>query len=96
MKKLFLISFLCLYAGLSFAEDVKEVVMTIDNKPIYKDEFEYYYKKNNAGSNYEKISISDYAELFVNFKLKVAEAYNLKMDTAKSFHDELLGYRDVI
>ncbi len=96
MKKLFLISFLCLYAGLSFAEDVKEVVMTIDNKPIYKDEFEYYYKKNNAGSNYEKISISDYAELFVNFKLKVAEAYNLKMDTAKSFHDELLGYRDYL
>ena len=40
--------------------------------------------KNNAGSNYEKISLSDYAELFVNFKLKVAEAYNLKMDTAKT------------
>ena len=41
----------------------------------------------------DKKSLDEYVDLFINFKLKVKEAEMLKLDTAKSFINELSGYR---
>jgi len=72
-----------------------EVLLTIDNRPITKEEFEYIYRKNNNNvySEADKKSPQDYLDLFIDFKLKVIEAENLKMDTSQAFIDELAGYR---
>lgn len=72
-----------------------EVLLTIDDRPITKEEFEYIYRKNNNNvySESDKKSPKDYLDLFIDFKLKVIEAENLKMDTSRAFIDELAGYR---
>lgn len=70
------------------------VIMTIDGKDIKKSEFLYVYKKNNNNPNdFSRKSVDDYMELFINYKLKVIEAEDLKLDTSASFKKELAGYR---
>lgn len=78
------------------AEPVKNepVLMTIGSTKVTVAEFENVFHKNNTkeGSTDAK-SLNDYVDLFVNFKLKVKEAEELGLDTAKSFKEELGGYR---
>lgn len=68
------------------------VVMTIDGKQITKDEFLRVYLKNNDNPKYDKESLDEYAVLFKNFKLKVAEAEDLKYDTLPALKRELQGH----
>lgn len=70
------------------------VLMEINGKQIKRSEFEYIYNKNNSNSSVpEKKNLDEYVDLFINFKLKVAEAESLGMDTAKSFINEYKSYR---
>ena len=42
----------------------------------------------------DKKTPAEYLELFIDFKLKVIEAEQLKMDTSTTFVNELAGYRE--
>lgn len=83
------------WIALSAFAQQKEVLISIGNKDFFADEFERIYKKNNINllEQSEKKTPEEYLDLFINFKLKVIEAENLKMDTAKAFIDELAGYQ---
>jgi len=70
--------------------------MTINNKNVTRSEFEYIYNKNRSVSGSEQLSLADYAKLFVNFKLKVAEAESLGLDTTRAFRNEFMGYRQQV
>lgn len=70
-----------------------QVIMRIGDQDITKQEFEYYYHKNSSAQLTDTLSVADYANLFINFKLKVMEAYQLRMDTIPEFRNELAGYR---
>ncbi len=91
MKRLSLISILVFLSLTLFSQNDTPLLTIGDNK-ITSDEFLYIYKKNNA-DNINKESIDEYLKLFTDFKLKVAEAENLKMDTSEAFKKELNGYR---
>ena len=92
MKK-FLFGALVLCASMcSFAQE-DQVLMTIAGKPIMVSEFKYIYEKNNQESSIEKKTMQEYLDLFVNFKLKVAEAEAQGVDTTAAFKKELAGYR---
>ena len=92
MKK-FLFSALVLCASMcSFAQE-DQVLMTIAGKPIMVSEFKYIYEKNNQETSIEKKTMQEYLDLFVNFKLKVAEAEAQGVDTTEAFKKELAGYR---
>ena len=70
------------------------VLMTIGGTKVTVSEFENVYHKNNTKeASGDSKSLNEYIDLFVNFKLKVKEAEGLGLDTAKSFKDELSGYR---
>jgi peptidyl-prolyl cis-trans isomerase SurA len=84
--------FLALSAS-AYAQTTDPVLMTINNKPVHKSEFEYIYNKNNSNNSLDKKSLDEYVDLFVNFKLKVEEAKSQGIDTTKSFVNELAGYR---
>lgn len=71
-----------------------KVLMTIGDQTVSLEEFERIYNKNNVSGVYEKQSVEEYLDLFINFKLKVLEAEKLGLDTATSFRMELKGYRD--
>lgn len=71
-----------------------DIILTIDNEPITKEAFEAIYRKNNKDTIFTQAELDEYMELFINFKLKVKEAEALGMDTAKTFIEELKGYRE--
>ncbi len=91
MRTIQLTVILLLFSLSGFSQS-QETLLTIGNKKISGDEFFYIYKKNNS-DNINTETIDEYLKLFTNFKLKVAEAENLKMDTSKTFVKELSGYR---
>ena len=72
-----------------------EPLITIGNTKINLEEFERIYQKNNTHlyADTDKKTPAEYLDLFINFKLKVIEAQNLKMDTSAAFINELAGYR---
>ena len=77
------------------AQDKKDpVILNIAGEDIPKTEFERVFKKNNTKeTTFDKKAVNEYLQLYINYKLKVREALELGMDTAKSFTDELGGYR---
>ncbi len=68
-------------------------LLTIGDKKFTVEEFNYIYEKNNALTQ-EPVSKAEYVDLFVNYKLKVAEAITQGYDTLSSFQKELNYYRD--
>jgi len=71
-----------------------KTLLTIGNEKVTVGEFMRIYNKNNMQTNLEEpSSIEDYLDLYIDFKLKVMEAEELKMDTVASFKKELEGYR---
>ena len=68
--------------------------MTVNGVPVTRSEFEYSYNKNNGEGVINKKTVEEYAELFVNYKLKVAAALDEHLDTLSSFKDEFAMYRD--
>lgn len=69
------------------------VLMTINGKKIPLSEFQYLYNKNNTQQS-EKQSIDDYVDMFVTYKLKVADAEAAGIDTTAAFKKEFIGYRN--
>ncbi len=90
MKKTVL-AVLCCAALASTAQE--QVLMTIDGKPVEASEFLYIYEKNNQEASLDPKSMDEYLDLFINFKLKVAEAEAQGIDTTEAFLKELAGYR---
>lgn len=71
----------------------QEPLMTINGKPVSAEEFVYIYEKNNQAGAVDPKSMDEYLDMFINFKLKVAEAEAQGIDTTESFKKELKGYR---
>lgn len=79
---------------LSAEKAQSQVVMTINNKPVNKSEFEAVYRKNNGKEvNNTPKSVKEYVDLFSLYKSKVFEAESMGLDTLTSFKAELAGYR---
>lgn len=73
----------------------RQTLLTIGDEKITVKEFMDVYQKNNTQVEaIDKKSLEEYLDLYVNFKLKVIEAENLKMDTIPAFINELEGYRE--
>lgn len=72
-----------------------EVLVTIGEEKVKVDEFMRVYNKNNSQTSMQPTTpVEEYLDLFINFKLKVMEAEELKMDTNAEFQKELAGYRE--
>ena len=85
---------LLIIGGASAQTNKDAVLMTIAGSKVTVKEFESVYHKNNTKETAtDNKSLTDYVDLFVNFKLKVREAEELGLDTAKAFKEELAGYR---
>ena len=85
---------LCLLAQTVAAQTDDPIVMRINGKPVPRSEFEYNYNKNNTDGVIDKKSVEEYADLFINYKLKVEAAIDAKLDTLSSYQQEYRTYRD--
>ncbi len=71
----------------------KKVLLKIGGKKTTVDDFLNSYNKNRTiGEDSQTTSISEYLDLYINFRLKVIEAKSLKMDTIGRLKNELDGY----
>lgn len=68
------------------------VLMTIDGNDVHLSEFEYLYGKNNMQQQ-SPVSVDDYLDMFITYKLKVADAIAAGIDTTAAFNKEYEGYR---
>ena len=92
MKKIFAGIALAVVA-LTAAAQEDPIVMRIGGVPVTRSEFEYNYNKNNSEGVIDKKNVEEYAELFVNYKLKVAAAKEAQLDTMAAFQKEMADYR---
>jgi peptidyl-prolyl cis-trans isomerase SurA len=82
-----------LLPGLSFGQD-DPVLFTVDGKPVHQSEFVYIYSKTNGkNADFSESSLEEYLDLYVKFKLKVAKAREMQLDTIPELMNELNGYR---
>lgn len=95
MKKV-LVLLIALTPALLFAQGWKsKTLITLGDNNISAGEFMGVYEKNNVQSDViDKKSVDEYLNMYVNFKLKVIEAENLKMDTMPKFVKEYNSYRE--
>ena len=88
MKFSNLIAAMLICGSVAYAQGDDPVVMKINGVPVTRSEFEYSYNKNNTEDVIDRKSVEDYVDLFINYKLKVAAAYDAKLDTLSSFKKE--------
>lgn len=68
------------------------VLMTIDKQPVTVSEFKYLYEKNNAQQS-DTLTPEQYMDMFINYKLKVADAKDNGIDTTEAFRQEFNKYK---
>lgn len=95
MKKYFISAAIACATMLAFAASKKEdpVLMTINGKDVHQSEFEYLYRKNNT-QQLQPQTLDEYVDMFVKYKLKVADAEAAGIDTTESFLKEYTGFRN--
>ncbi|MBD5316291.1 MAG: hypothetical protein HDS11_01280 [Bacteroides sp.] len=69
------------------------VLMTVNGKDVPVSEFLYLYQKNNR-QQAEPQTLDEYLDMFVKYKLKVADAEAAGLDTTAAFRKEYVGYCD--
>ncbi|MCC7245318.1 MAG: peptidylprolyl isomerase [Saprospiraceae bacterium] len=89
-------SIFCLFFLIAFNAIAQgdPVLFTVGGKPTTVSEFKYIYSKTNQDkADFSEASLRDYLDLYVKFKLKVAKAREMQLDTIPSLQGELEGYR---
>lgn len=77
------------------AQKKDKVLMTIDGEEIMISEFKRVYEKNlDAIDNEEAKDLNKNLDLFINYKLKVNEAYAIQLDTLPSYIKEMKMYKN--
>ncbi len=98
-RQLLIIFFFCIGLPVSSQPEKGKkasILFSVNKVPTYSDEFIYLYKKNHQkkSEDFAEMKINEYLNLFINFKLKVAEARALGMDTTEKFNKEYKTYRE--
>ena len=87
--------FFCLFWFSGWGQEGKEILATVDDMPIYTDDFMRAYSKNrNLLSDSLHRDIDSYLDTYINFKLKVLEAKKRGMHKRHSYLEELSLYRE--
>ena len=90
MYKIFLFFF---FFSFSFSQNEKDVLFTVNDSPVYVDEFHRVYNKNiDLIKDSDQRDIQNYLDLFINYKLKLAEAYSLDLHKENAYLKELNKY----
>lgn len=69
------------------------VIMTINGEDVRLSEFQYLYNKNKS-QQAEPVTFDQYVDMFIDYKLKVADAKAAGIDTTKAFKDEFKKFSE--
>mgnify|MGYP003320638155 FL=1 len=94
MKKIRFILLALLAMGLVANAQENSVLFQVGDVIVTADEFTAVYEKNKGvGAAIDPKTPEEYLDLYITFKLKIAEAYAQHRDTASQFLSEFGGYR---
>jgi peptidyl-prolyl cis-trans isomerase SurA len=94
LKRYLIAMLLPLMAWSATAQTDDRELMRVGDTPVPVSEFMYLYQKTNAGkTDFTEASLREYLDLFSKFKLKVARAYAMRLDTIPTLNRELDQYR---
>ena len=92
-KHLLFLVFVLATVELSAQKD-SDVLFTVADNPVTVGEFKYIYGKTSGEeAGYQDESVREYLDLYERFKLKVARAKEMGLDTITALKNELAGYR---
>ncbi|MBX2828704.1 MAG: peptidylprolyl isomerase [Flavobacteriaceae bacterium] len=96
MKKLLLlIAAIAISTSSITAQKKKDVLMTIDGKAISAKEFKRVYTKNlELVQDENQKTVDGYLDLFVDYKLKVMEAFDQKLDQRETYKKDFSKYEE--
>jgi len=88
----FILSLVCLTFVQAQSDDV---LLTINDTPVYSKEFKSVYKKNlELVQDESQKSVEGYLDLFVDYKLKVEEAYAQNLHLDSEFKKDFAKYQE--
>jgi len=94
MRKIVLV-FVLSFSVSVFSQKRDKTLITIDGEKITVSEFKRTYEKNlDVIDSQDSKNLINNLDLFINFKLKVKEAYALKLDTLSSYKKEIEIYKN--
>lgn len=73
-----------------------QTLFTYGNQQVSADEFIRAFKKNVEPGTVTEASVRNYLDLYTRFKLKVQDAYNMKLDTLVNKQEDIAGFRQQI
>jgi len=92
--KLSIFTVLALLFTSSVFSQNNEVLFTVNNTVVTTSEFTRVYNKNiDLVQDEKQKDVNEYLKLYVNYKLKLEEAFELGLDKNKKFKNELESYR---
>lgn len=78
-----------------FSQNKKDILLEVDGKTIYVDEFKRVYSKNlDLVQDESQRDIDGYLDLFIDYKLKIAEARVQGLDQGEEYVNEVEKYRN--
>lgn len=86
---------ICISFSSIYAQKMDDrILFSVEDKDVTVDEFTYIYSKTNGdNASFSEVSLQEYLDLYVKFKLKVQRAKDMGLDTVKILQTELAGYR---
>ena len=70
-----------------------QTIFTVGKTAVSKQEFLTAFNKNPGNAADRKKSLTEYLDLYINFKLKVQSAYDAKLNNLESFKTELSNFK---
>ena len=81
------------FSGISQRKN--DVLLTIDSEPVYASEFKKVFNKNlDLVIEESQKNVDGYLDLFIDYKLKIAEAYAQNLDKEEIYIKEFAKYQD--
>ena len=91
-SSVFIFVFISIFSINSFAQK-DAVLFKVNGEKVFASEFTRIYEKNlSLVNDPSQKEIDNYLDLYINYKLKLQEAYQLKMDTVGSYKREYDKY----
>lgn len=92
-KLLLILLLVTCFTGIS--QKKKNVLLTIDSEPVYTSEFKKVFNKNlDLVIEESQKNVDGYLDLFIDYKLKITEAYAQNLDKEEQYVKEFKKYQD--
>ena len=95
MKKTLTLLLMFLVSVSVFSQKKKDILLTIGDEPVLVNEFKRVYAKNlDLVQDDSQKDVEGYLDLFIDYKLKVKEAYAQKLNETEEYEKEFSKYQE--